>query len=193
MGGAIHEALAAPGFQAALGLDRDLRDRLGVQTASGELGGSEGLLRRALQRDGQQVEARIRLGRVLGLRGKHVEAARELERTVSGAGEDRLLAYYARLLHGRELEATGNRVGARLAYEQAARLYPTAHAPRLALSQLLRATGDAVAAVNMLGRLVEPSNDAPDDPWWRYHITAGRSLERRMHALWASTPAPVRP
>ena len=87
----------------------------------------------------------------------------------------------------------GTGLAARLAYEQAARLYPTAHAPRLALSQMLRATGDAVAAVNMLGRLVEPSNDAPDDPWWRYHITAGRSLERRMHALWASTPAPVGP
>ncbi len=191
LGGASHEALAAPQFQAALGSDRDLRDRLQVLTASGELGRSEDLLRRALQKNDALVEARIRLGNVFGLRGKHAEAARELERAVSGAGEDRLLAYYARMLHGRELDASGNRRAARTAYEQAQRLFPTAQAPQLALSQLLRGSGDARMAVSILDRLVEPSNEQADDPWWDYHTAAGRSLERRLRAVWATTPVAV--
>jgi tetratricopeptide (TPR) repeat protein len=191
LAGAIHEALAAPQFQAALGSDRDLRDRLQVLTASGELGRSEDLLRRALRLDGQLVEARVRLGNVLGLRGKHAEAARELERAVSVVGEDRLLAYYARMLHGRELEATGARGPARTSYEQAARLFPAAHAPRLALSQLLRGSGDAATAGAMLERLVERPAETPDDPWWSYNTAAGRSLDRRIRGVWATTPAAV--
>jgi tetratricopeptide (TPR) repeat protein len=193
LGGAIHEALAAPQFQAALGSNRALRDRLQVLTASGELGRSEDLLRRALRLDGRLAEARIRLGHVLGLRGRHADAVRELERAVTDAGENRLLAYYARMLHGRALEASGARQPARVAYEQASRLFPSAHVPRLALSQLLRGSGDPATAGTMLERLVEPSTETPDDPWWSYHTAAGRSLDRRVRVVWAATPAAVVP
>jgi hypothetical protein len=190
LAGASHEMLAMPLMQSAVGDDRDLRDRLQLRSPSGELGRSEDLLRRALQRDGGHAEARLRLGNVLGLRGKHAEAIRELERAVSAAGENRLLAYYARLLHGRELETVGRRVEARTAYEQAGRLFPAAQSPRIALSQLLRASGDAAVAAAMLERLVD---DAAEDPWWEYYAAAGRSYEEMVRALGAATPAAVRP
>jgi predicted Zn-dependent protease len=95
------------------------------------------------------------------------------------------------MLHGRALEASGERQPARVAYEQASRLFPNAHVPRLALGQLLRGSGDPSTAGAMLERLVEPSTETPDDPWWTYQAAAGRSLDRRLRAVWATTPAAV--
>jgi thioredoxin-like negative regulator of GroEL len=190
LGGASHEALSSPVMQSGVGENRDLRDRLQLRSASGELGRAEDLLRQALRRDAGHAEARLRLGNVLGLRGRHAEAIRELERAVAEAGENRLLAFYARLLHGRELEASGRSIDARAAYQQAARLFPTAQTPRIALSQLLRASGDASAAGRMLERLVD---EAGDDPWWEYYGAAGRSFKQMVQALGAATPAAVRP
>jgi predicted Zn-dependent protease len=191
LAGATHETLSTPLMQAGVGDDRALREQLQLQSASGELARSEDLLRQALRRDERQVEARLRLGNVLGLRGKHAEALRELERAVAEAGEDRVVAYYARMLHGRELDAAGRRLDARTAYEGAGRLFPAAPAPRLALSQLLRASGDAAAAAEMLARLVD--GDKGDDPWWEYYASAGRFYEQMVRALGAITPAAVRP
>jgi tetratricopeptide (TPR) repeat protein len=190
LAGASHEMLAMPLMQSAVGDDRDLRDRLQLRSPSGELGRSEDLLRRSLQRDAGHAEARLRLGNVLGLRGRHAEAVRELERAISAAGENRLLAFYARLLHGRELETSGRRAEARTAYEQAGRLFPGAQTPRIALSQLLRASGDAPTAAAMLERVVD---EPADDPWWEYYAAAGRSFEEMVRALGAATPAAVRP
>jgi hypothetical protein len=190
LAGASHETLSTPLMQAAVGDDRDLRARVQLRSPSGELGRSEDLLRRALQRDQRHTEARLRLGNVLVLRGRHGEALRELDRVVAEAGEHRLLAYYARLLRGRELEALDRRAEARAAYEQAGQLFPAAQTPRIALSQLLRASGDAAAAAALLERLVDA---AADDPWWEYYAAAGRSYEDMARALGAATPAAVRP
>ena len=190
LGGASHEALSSPVMQSGVGENRDLRDRLQLRSASGELGRAEDLLRQALRQNPGHAEARLRLGNVLGLRGRHAEALRELERVVAEAGENRLLAYYARLLHGRELEASGRLSEARAAYQQATRLFPAAQTPRIALSQLLRASGDADAAGAMLERLVD---EAADDPWWDYYSSAGRSYNEMVQALGAAMPGAVRP
>ena len=191
LAGATHEALAAPLMQSAIGDNRALRDRLQLRSIAAEQARAEDLLRQALRRDDRHLEARLRLGHVLGLRGKHAEAVRELERVVAAAGDDRLIAYYARMLHGRELEAVGERQAARAAYEEASRLYAAAPAPRLAVSQLLRASGDASAALAMLERVV--GGGVANDPWWEYHASAGRSLEQRVRALGAATPPAKRP
>ena len=180
LGGAIHEALAAPQFQAALGSDRDLRDRLQVLTASGELGRSEDLLRRALQKNDALVEARIRLGNVLGLRGKHAEAARELERAVCrcrrGSAAGLLRPHAARSRAGRIGRSPSGPHGA---YEQAQRLFPTAQAPRLALSQLLRGSGDAAHA----------PRDARS-PGGAVERAGGRPLVGLSHGCWPVARAP---
>jgi tetratricopeptide (TPR) repeat protein len=191
LAGATHEALSTPLMQSAIGNDRDLRDRVRVRSQAGELERAEELLQKAIQRNERLAEARLRLANVLGLRGKHDEAVRHLERTVADAGDDRQLAYYAYLLHGRELEATGKGREAQAAYEQAARLYGTARAPRMAISQLLMASGDQAAAMTILERLVR--DETAEDPWWEYHAAAGRSFERRVGALRAGTPPLLRP
>lgn len=190
LGGASHEALSSPVMQSGVGENRDLRDRLRLRSASGELARAEDLLRQALRRNPGHTEARLRLGNVLGLRGRHAEAVRELQRAVADAGENRLLAFYARLLHGRELEASGRTADARAAYQQAIRLFPAAQTPRIAVSQLLRASGDADAAAAMLERLVDAE---ADDPWWEYYAAAGRPFMGMVQALGAATPAAVRP
>jgi hypothetical protein len=190
LAGASHEALSTPLMQAGVG-DDSLRRQLELRSSSGELGRAEDLLRQALQRDARHAEARLRLGNVLGLRGKHPEAIRELEQVLPESGENRLLAYYARMLHGRELDALGRHGEARALYEQAARLFPRAQAPRIALSQLLRVSGDAAAATTALAPVVD--DDASVDPWWEYYASAGRSYEQAARALGAATPAVVQP
>jgi len=193
LGGVVHEALASPRIQVPLTSGNAPRERLRVASGSAELDDAEDLLRRARRRGFEGAEIHLRLGNVLGLRGKHREALAELERAVALSGEARLLAYYARMLHGRELEATGDRRAARVAYEQAGRLFARAQAPRLALAQLLRATGEGTTAATTLETLLAGSGeDESDDPWWTYHLSGGRSADRRFRQLWESTPPAVR-
>lgn len=193
LGGVVHEALASPRIQVPLASGNAPRERLRVASSSAELDDAEDLLRRALRRGFEGAETHLRLGNVLGLRGKHKEALPELERAVAMSGEDRVLAYYARMLHGRELEASGDRRAARVAYEQAARLFARAQAPRLALAQLLRAAGDGTSAATTLEALLARTDESEaDDPWWTYHLSGGRSADRRFRALWDSTPRAVR-
>lgn len=193
LGGVVHEALASPRIQVPLtSASAPTRERLRVGSGSAELDGAEDLLRRALRRGFEGAEIHLRLGNVLGLRGKHREALPELGRAVTMAGEDRLLAYYARMLHGRELEAVGDRQAARGAYEQAARLFRGAQAPRMALAQLFRVGGDGPAAAATLDSLLEETGEGgADDPWWTYHLSGGRAADRRFRQLWDATPPAV--
>ncbi len=84
---------------------------LGVETEGSELRRSEQLYKRALEADPALVEARIRLGRVLGLRGRHEEAVAQLQQGLSAT--ETLLQYHAHLFLAAELDALGN--GLRLA------------------------------------------------------------------------------
>jgi tetratricopeptide (TPR) repeat protein len=187
-GGAVHESLSSPEIQEGLARANALREELLVGSASAELGQAEDLYRRALAR-GHAGDARLRLGHVLTRQGKHRDAARELAAAIRDAGEDRRWAYYARIVHGRALEATGDINGARSAYQQAARLYPRAQAPSMALARLL-ATVDPPGASRelqlVLGRT--DAGDPEDDPWWLYYTDAGRSQERRLRDVWATMP-----
>jgi tetratricopeptide (TPR) repeat protein len=193
LGGVVHEALASPRIQVPLTSGNAPRERLRVASGSAELDDAENLLRRALRRGFEGAEIHLRLGNVLGLRGKHRDALPELKRAVDLSGELRLLAYYARMLYGRELEANGDSRAARVEYEQAARLFGRAQAPRLALAQLLRAMGDGVTATTTLASLLlETEGSEADDPWWTYHPSGGRSADRRFRELWDSTPSVVR-
>jgi tetratricopeptide (TPR) repeat protein len=126
---------------------------------------AEQLFRRALAIDVALPEARIRLAHVLGDRGRHAEAAAELKRLARGK-LPRLLDYYASLVAGRESRALGQLEAARAAFEHAARIYPSASAPKLGLSELAIAAGDREAS---LSHLVTRAADAPDgmvEPWW---------------------------
>jgi tetratricopeptide (TPR) repeat protein len=174
--GALYESLASPDVQTVVrttvlpgGLTFD------VATEQVNLERAETYLRRSLEISPDQVEARIRFGRVLGLLGRHEEAASELLRAQTAA-PDRLLAYYANLFLGAEERALGRHDDARRYYVLARAWLPTAQSPHLGLSQLARERGDREGALLALDRLLSlPAEEARrQDPWWDYHVAHGR-------------------
>ena len=127
---------------------------------------------------------------MLGRLGRHKEAVEELRRAIA-TSRDTLLTYYAQLFVGGSEEALGRYDAARSAYEQARALYTQAQAPMLALSQLLHRTGERQAAHAGLRDVLQPvdTKTADDDPWWSYHLAAGRFTAERVAALYRSLSA----
>ena len=127
------------------------------------------------------VEARIRLGRVLGLRGRHEEAVAQLQQGLSAT--EPLLQDDAHLFLAAELDALGKWEDARRSYQRAAALYPTAQSPLLGLSRVASQLGDREAAREAIGRVLKLPADEEDrvDPWWSYEFAPhdGRCADRR--------------
>jgi tetratricopeptide (TPR) repeat protein len=180
---ALHETMASARRQSAM---RKADVPAGVTFAMGsrsdELSLAERFYKRALEGAPDFEEARIRYARVLGERGRHEEALRELQKAAGVRGQ--LLQYYAALFRGGELEALGKDADAVRAYERAAELSPTAQSPRLALSRLAvgRDRGTAREALLMLAEQ-QPDGEARDDAWWVYDIAAGRGADVALEAL----------
>jgi tetratricopeptide (TPR) repeat protein len=150
----------------------------GLPSARDSRGQAERLFRRALAIDPGLAEARIRLAHVLGDAGRHDEAAAELDRART-ASLPALLDYYASLLAGREARARGRFDAARLAFERAASLYPTAPAPKFGLSELAIARNDPAAGLAHLQPTARDRSADIDDPWWwidRAHSPPAESL-----------------
>jgi tetratricopeptide (TPR) repeat protein len=196
LAGSLHETFASPRMQR---LARSLRLPAGVTHGIGseeaELRQAEQRLRRAVESRPAFTEARIRLGRVLHLRGRPEPAVRELERALAGlsagrarGADDGLLAYYAEMFLGAAQEARGRLDRARSAYTRAAALYPDAPSPRLALSRLALSANDRTAALEALGQALRPpaEGEARDDPLWRYHVVQGREADAWLEKLRAS-------
>jgi tetratricopeptide (TPR) repeat protein len=178
LGGGLHEAFASSSVQEFV---RSATPPPGITLRVGstrtELGRAEALFKRSLSIDPQNADARLRLGRVLSLQDRHADALTELRRVDTSAPP--VLQYYGSLFTGDAAEALGRIDEARAAYERAATLYPMAHAPRLALSQLAARAGDTLAASQTLELVLSGSADAArdDDPFWTYHEAAGRDAE----------------
>ncbi len=194
--GAVHEAFSSPLYQAVL------QDLLGHQDERGsvrrpdsaheetpggeaeELRHAERYLRSALAADPLLVEARIRLGRVLGRRGRHHQAVGELKEA-STQVTDRQLRYYSELFLGAEEAALGRLDVARGCFERASALQPCAQAPVIALSDLARRSSGAATAGRTVALLAAlPGNcDERADPWWAYHRASGRKHEELLAAV----------
>jgi hypothetical protein len=178
------EMFGGPQIQSVLQsttLARELFSLVGSEGA--ELRNAERLLRESLERDPDRTEARIRLGRVLGRRGRHQDAMVELKRATM-ATKNRLLQYYGNLFLGDAADALGLAGEARQAYERAGDLYPLAQSPRLALSALAARMGDRAEALSVIAPVL--SGDEPqlaDDPWWSYYRSQSRDLEGVLTAL----------
>src|SRR5262249_19885711 len=100
--GCLHESLAEPRIQEAMqsaAIPSDVR--FDVSSRRAELREAESLFRKALKAKPEYVEARIHLGRVLGIRGEHAEAETLLRKAAADAKEP-LLQYYAELFLGAE-------------------------------------------------------------------------------------------
>jgi hypothetical protein len=168
----------------SMNLSRDLFDMIGTEEE--ELRRAERLFRDSLENDPTRTEARIRLGRVLGRRGRHQDAIVELRRATKET-KNRLLQYYSSMFLGAEASALGLTDEARQAYTRAAELYPLAQSPRLAMSTLAVSHGDRAAALSTIQSVL--TRDEPqlsDDPWWSYYASQTRDLEGIVTALYES-------
>jgi tetratricopeptide (TPR) repeat protein len=183
--GALHGAFAGGSVQAAA---RALESRPGLKSEVGsveaELEEAEKFFRRALVADPAFAEARLRLGRVLGLLGRHDEATVQLRQTIPEL-KDSQLVYYAELFLGHEEAAMRRRAEAREHFERAAALYPRAQSPRLAMGLLARTYGDRTAAVRSVKEVfaLPPYEDEREDPWWTYHKAHVRNTDALLDEL----------
>jgi tetratricopeptide (TPR) repeat protein len=191
--GCVREALASPVVHQAVEsiAPPPGRQPVAVESPKSHLEAAATCFRRALQLDSGLAEARVRLAHAAALLDDHEEAVRQLRQGVTVA--DPYVAYFGSMMLGDEEERLNRRDEARAWYERAAKLYPGAQSPLLALSHLALRFGDregALAAAQSIGRL--PA-DAPErfDPWGVYYVAAGRRGEAMLgawrQALVAST------
>jgi len=166
--GVLHETWASPVNQNIL---LPAGGRVAFGSRELELKRAREFFQRAIEAKADFAEARLRLGRVMGLLGEHSQAVAELQRAAAGIADPQL-SYYAALYLGREFEALSNRSEAREQYERAAALYPAAQSPLLALSRLAHGIDDVEGALRELQRVFDlPRKDLwRDDPLWSYDL-----------------------
>ena len=134
---------------------------------NGDLQDAESAYRRALAGQPGLVEARVRLGRVLTLRGAIDESLRVLG--AIGAGEDGESRYLARLFEGEALERSGKVAEAEEQYFAAFAAVPRAQSARLALAHLRHLNGQRAEATATVRATAEDRGAADDtDPWFWY-------------------------
>ncbi|HKH70579.1 MAG TPA: tetratricopeptide repeat protein [Vicinamibacterales bacterium] len=179
-----HESFAGARMQSvmrSLKVPRDVSFDVGNEDS--ELRLAEHLYTRVLERNPTFLEARIRLGRVLGLRRHHQEAIEQLRQGVSAT--EPVLQYYAHLFLGREFEMLGNGPEARQSYERATKLAPMAQSPLFGLSRLAEQRGDRVAARDAVARMLAlpPNEFERSDPWWVYEVVQARAVDAMLADL----------
>jgi tetratricopeptide (TPR) repeat protein len=182
----LHDAFSHSAVQSVLESARlPPRVRLQVRAEASELREAESEYRRAIELEPSLGEARLRYGRILGRLGKRSEAAAQLRQALAMMGVP-MLEYYARMFLGAEEEALGRMNEARALYQQAAKLYPRAQAPRVALSQLAHRSGNRIAARETLDVMFDRGSliSGEDDPWWFYQRSAGRMADEWREATY---------
>jgi len=175
---AMHEYFAGARTQSVMRSIRAPRDvTFGIGEEDAELRLAEQLYRRALERNPTLIEAKIRLGRVLGLRERHEQAVAQLREAQTVEGP--LLQFYVQLFLGREFESLGNGPEARQSYERAVALAPTAQSPLLGLSRVADQAGDRAAAREAIDRVLKlpVADQERADPWWVYEVVPARGVD----------------
>ena len=188
--GCVHEAYSAPQLQNAARLAVLPPGRtINLGSPRSHLQDAEGYFRKALERDARLAEARVRLGHVLGVLGRHQEAAEQLRQAATTIGDSQVV-YFAYMFLGDEEQALGHRDAARDWYERAATVYPRAQSPLFALSNLASRFGDmaeAKRAADRIGRLPADDNERVD-PWFGYYVAGGRNSRALLNNLMAAIP-----
>jgi tetratricopeptide (TPR) repeat protein len=137
----------------------------------------------ALALDPGLHEARLRLGRLLLVRGGLIEAEPALE-AVERVSTDERQRYLARLFLGRLAERRGRLDDAARLYAQALEGWPDSQAARLALAHALERQLGPAAARPVVSATLSASRrlDRAADPWWLYPFgppgLAGAALDR---------------
>ena len=146
---------------------------------------AERFYRDALKLDPGYSEARVRLARVLSLRGRHADAAALLQAPIETTNA--FIRYWGWLALGQASEATQKLDEARDAYNRATAMFPHAQSPLLALLRLARERADDADAKGLSLRitLLPPHEQYRLDPWWDYFDCHGRYLDEERERLWA--------
>lgn len=185
LSGCQHEVYAGAPVQSTI---RMLAAPTGVRVAIGsersELHQAESFFRRALEANPTMSEGHLRYGRVLFLLERYADAVGELRRAIASSEGDEQ-RYYGELFLGAAEAMLRNVEAAREAFGRAARLYPTAQSPRIALSELARRLGDRRAALREIQPVFDPPamDSGRDDPWWRYYVVQARNAEALLDDL----------
>ena len=140
--------------------------------------------RDALKADPGYDEARVRLARVLSLRGRHREALDLLQAPIASREEP--VRYYRQLILAEALERDGRVRDAHDAYLEASGIFPLAQSaliPRIRLARELADDASGKLAVARMAALPRPESGR-DDPWWGYYACNGRNRDREFKALW---------
>jgi hypothetical protein len=182
----LSETLGAPHIQAVV---QDVQrggthlDAVSEREANSD---AELLFRHALYVDGSLVEARMRLGRLLLLRGRDAEAATMLAQAVAAA-RDPAVAYLSHLFAARADERRGKLDEAAAHADAALALFPGAQSALIAKSHIALQRADAAGALDPIGRLKSfPWARPPRDPWSEYYLGAGRDSTALLSSLWSS-------
>jgi tetratricopeptide (TPR) repeat protein len=161
-----------------------------VEVANAE---AERLFRRVLELDSTQLEARVRLARLLEVRGQYAEAARQLDIVLKAdaVAADRVLLYEAHLFAGRAQAAIGQLDRAATHLKKAREIFPPAQSVMIAASALALQRGQADDAMALLRQLADmpadPSGDS--DPWRQYDQGPGRRADVLLTQLRALASA----
>ncbi len=134
---------------------------------------AEKAYRQALAIEPGFPEARLRLGRILYLLDRNVEAQQELERAFEDAQRRRDLftGYLAALFLGRLHEDAGRVELAKAEFRNALGVYPAGQDARLSLGRLELASGRAAEGWSMIRSMFDsqlPVDGEPLDPWYAY-------------------------
>jgi tetratricopeptide (TPR) repeat protein len=145
---------------------------------------AERLYRRTLDVDPSYVEARVRLARLLEHRGKHDEAAQEIDKALE-AQPAGVVGYYAHVVAGRIASARGRYEEALGHYRSAASLFRLAQSALIGASHAALMLADVPQTLAPLEQLRDDRAARDADPWWDYSLGAGRDVEQLLAALWA--------
>jgi tetratricopeptide (TPR) repeat protein len=148
---------------------------------------AEELFRHAIDVDPGYAEARVRLARLLERRGVHDEAASQIEQALS-ASPASTVAYFGHVIAGRIDQARGRPKESLGHYRAAMAIFPDAQSAMLGASQAAVMTSDVAGALSIVQKLGQRSTTFDADPWWNYHLGAGRDVDDLMAALWLHVP-----
>jgi tetratricopeptide (TPR) repeat protein len=182
--GALHEMMASPIVQDS-SLPQGTKPIYGSRES--ELKTAQEFFVKTLKINSNFGEAHLRLGRVMGLLGRHAEAVTELNNAIESLKDPQIL-YYAHLYLGRERALSKQNKEALDHYERAAAIYPKAVAPLLGMSILARDNNDMGGALNAVQRMLALRGDAAalDDPLWSYDISHVRDADALIAAMYAA-------
>jgi tetratricopeptide (TPR) repeat protein len=142
-------------------------DYAAIRTRAVDLDQADHAYREALSADSTSEEARLRLGRVLSLRGKDEDARTELE-SVLQQTHDARIGYLAHLFLAQLAMRRNDATTAAGEYSAAIAADPASRAPYVGLSSLALLAGDEARARESIREWTTRAPSSALDPWTTY-------------------------